>query len=121
MIYCLINDGSFHGNNMKINYSLINDSEDFRVNKVFKIDLSESNVVHFRFSQFQFKENKIQNFIKEISHDFIRSKYILGKEDFENYFLRVQELEDIKNIFKVKYLKLNQAVKRLRYLKYVML
>lgn len=121
MIYCLINEGSFHGNSMKINYSLINDSEDFRVNKVFKMDFSDSNIVYFRFSKSQFKENKIENFIKEISSDFIRSKYILGREDFEKYFLKIDVLDDIKDIFKTKYLKLNQAVERIRYLKYVLL
>ncbi len=118
MVYCLINDGIFHRDIMKINYSLIDDSEEFRISKDFEIDLSKNNIVYFKFSPFQFKENRVHNFIEEISNDFIRSKYILGKDDFENYFLRIDEFNDIKNIFKCKYLKLNQALKRFNYLKY---
>ena len=117
MIYCLMNDSSLNNNNMKINYSLINDSEELKINKTFKIDFNKDNVIYFNFSQFQFKTNIIDNHIDEILNDFSRSNYILGKVDFENYFFKIDEFEEMNNIFKFKYIKLNEILEKMNSLK----
>ena len=117
MIYCLMNDSSLNNNNMKINYSLINDSEELKINKTFKIDFNKDNVIYFNFSQFQFKTNIIDNHIDEILNDFSRSKYILGKVDFENYFFKIDEFEEMNHIFKFKYIKLNEILEKMNSLK----
>ena len=117
MLYCLINDSSLIDNNMKINYSLINDSEEFKIDKTFNIDIVNDNVIYVNFSQFQLRKNSIKNYIDEISKDFSRSKYILGETDFENYFFEIGEFEEMNNNFKDKYLKLNDALKKLNNLK----
>lgn len=49
MVYCLIKDSDLH-NNIKINCSLINDSEELKVNKTFNIELSDNNISYFTFS-----------------------------------------------------------------------
>ena len=119
MIYCLMNDSSLNNNNMKINYSLINDSEELKINKTFKIDFNKDNVIYFNFSQFQFKTNIIDNHIDEILNDFSRSKYILGKVDFENYFFKIDEFEEMNNIFKFKYIKVNEILEKMNQDKFI--
>ena len=41
----------------------------------------------------------------------------LGKVDFENYFFKIDEFEEMNNIFKFKYIKLNEILEKMNSLK----
>lgn len=118
MIYCLINESTLlKSDNIEIKYSLINDSDELRVNKHFKIDFTKGNVVYVKFSQSQFLNNSFDNLIHEIFNDFSRSKYIFGKNDFEKYFFQIDELKKVNEDFKFKYMKVDDILKKVSLLR----
>ncbi len=113
MIYCLISESTLlKRDNIEIKYSLINDCDELKVNKHFKIDFNKDNVVYARFSQSQFLNNSFDNLIHEISNDFSRSKYIFGKNDFEKYFFQIDELMKVNENFRCKYMKVDDILKK---------
>ena len=67
MVYCLINNSYLNESNIIINYSIINDSEEIKVNKSFDIDINYDNLMYINFSQDQLKKNVFDNYIDEIS------------------------------------------------------
>ena len=78
--YCLINNSYLNESNIIINYSIINDSEEIKVNKSFDIDINYDNLMYINFSQDQLKKNVFDNYIDEISYDFGRCRYIFWQE-----------------------------------------
>lgn len=121
MIYCLINESRLvEYKNVEIKYSLINDSNEIKVDKHFKIDLKKDKVIYAKFSQSQFKNNSFDNHINEISNDFNRSKYILGKIDFEKYFFNLDEFKKVNEDFKDKYMNIKDILKKIICLKNTM-
>lgn len=120
MLYCLIKNSSLFEDNIKINYNLIDDSEDIRVCKIFKISFNDDHITHVNFSQSQFRNNNLNNHVQEITNDFYRSKYIFGKQNFENYFFKFSQFMEINNKFKFKYIKVDDLLKRLHFLRNVL-
>ncbi len=121
MIYCLINESRLvEYENVEIKYSLINDSNEIKVDKHFRIDLKKDKVIYAKFSQCQFKNNKFDNYINEILNDFDRSKYIFGKIDFEKYFFNLDEFKKVNDDFKCKYMNINEILKKITCLKHNM-
>lgn len=119
MLYCLIKNSSLDEDNMKINYNLFDDSEDIKICKIFKINFDNNHVTHVNFSQSQFRDNSFNNYIQEITNDFFRSKYIFGKQNFENYFFEFSQFNEINNKFKFKYIKVDDLLKKLHILRNV--
>lgn len=120
MMYCLIKNSSLYEDNLKINYNLIDDSGDVNVCKVFKINFDDNHILHVNFSQSQFRDNVLNNYVQEITNDFLRSKYIFGKQNFENYFFKFSQFSEINNKFKFKYIKVDDLLKKLHVLRNVL-
>lgn len=121
MLCCLISSSDFNDDFLELKYSLINSSEEIKIDKTFKIDLSNQDVTYFKFSQHQFSDGRLLNCIGEILDDFARSKYILGKASFENYFLKINQLKNISEKFKSKYVRFNEIFKKVANLKDILL
>lgn len=121
MFCCLISSSDLYSNFLELKYSIINSSEEIKVDKTFKIDFKQDKLTYFKFSQHQFKEAKLFNYIEEIYKDFERSKYILGKSDFHKYFFKINELDSIKETFLPKYIKLTNVFEKIESFKQLLL
>ena len=106
-------DSNLVKNNLEINYSIISDCDNFKITKTFRININDDdNIVHVKFFKTQFKDNVLSNYIDEILNDFFRSKYILGKVDFENYFFKLNGFKEINDKCKFKYMKLDEILRK---------
>ena len=103
MVYCLINNSYLNESNIIINYSIINDSEEIKVNKSFDIDINYDNLMYINFSQDQLKKNVFDNYIDEIS-------YIFGKNEFKDYFYELDEFKRVNENFNFKYMKISDII-----------
>lgn len=110
MLYCLMNDCDLINDVIKLNYSIINDSDELKVTKTFNIDTHDGNIVYPSFSQYQFKKNILGNCIDEIKYDFGRSKYIFGQGEFSDYFHDIKGLEEVNENFEFKYMKITDII-----------
>lgn len=110
MLYCLMNDCNVINDIIKLNYSIINDSDELKVTKTFDIDIHDGNVVYPCFCQDQPKKNSLHNYIDEIKHDFARSKYIFGENEFKDYFHEIKELKEFNDNFEFKYMKISDII-----------
>ncbi len=110
MVYCLMNNCDLVDDSIKINYSIINDSEELRVNKTFNISINDDNVSYPVFYQDQFRKNVLCNYIDEMKYDFGRSKYIFGQNEFREYFYSFEEFEEFNTNFEFKYMKISDLI-----------
>ena len=110
MVYCLINNSYLNESNIIINYSIINDSEEIKVNKSFDIDINYDNLMYINFSQDQLNKNVFDNYIDEISYDFGRCRYIFGKNEFKDYFYELDEFKRVNENFNFKYMKISDII-----------
>lgn len=110
MVYCLINDSDLNKDSIKINYSVINDSEELKVTKTFDIDLNNNNVCYRTFAKDQIKKNILENYMDEITYDFGRCRFIFGKNEFKDYFYEIEDFNKFNENFEFKYMKISDLV-----------